>query len=82
MSEEYEVLKAQKDELEKKMSNNPSCIDCVYYDTKKEVDLIVRRERARMRAAIANLVPSWGYGTAWLMREEVLELLEDGEADA
>jgi ferric iron reductase protein FhuF len=92
MSEEYEVLKAQKDELEKKMSNNPSCIDCVYYDTKKDVDLIVRRERARMRAiindalrqtekAIKTSKDPYFYGCRDTMNA-LLKVLKDGEADA
>lgn len=82
---EYEALRAQKDEIEKKMSNNPSCIDCAYYATKKDVDLIVQRERARIRADVDRFIGDYQYSVendAPKILGYVLELLKDGEADA
>lgn len=85
MSEEFEVLKAQKYELEKKMSNNSSCIDCAYHVSKIAEKIIVQRERARIGAAVeelANIPPnpsiSWGEGYIKAIRK-VLALLKAGD---
>lgn len=31
-----------------------SCIDCAYYDIKRDIDTIVQQERARIRAALES----------------------------
>lgn len=74
------------------MSNNPTCIDCAYYATKKDVDLIAQRERARIRAAveealvttekaIATTKDDYFYGYREGLKA-MLKFLKDGEADA
>lgn len=36
--------------------NDPTCIDCAFYESKKHVDLIAQRERARIRTEIDQLI--------------------------
>lgn len=35
---------------------DPTCIDCAFYESKKHVDLIAQRERARIRTEIDQLI--------------------------
>lgn len=36
--------------------NDPTCIDCAFYESKKHVDLIAQREQARIRIEIDQLI--------------------------